>query len=225
MLLLFDIDGTLLTCGTQVREVLEEVFSEVWGRRVEVDGYDFAGKTDDQIARELLIGAGIGERELEAVLPRAKERYLEVLEERLDRRGMRLLPGVVELLERLGGRAGVAVGLLTGNWERGGRTKLARFDLNRHFPFGAFGDGHADRLALPPTAWRRAREHVGRSFAPEETWIVGDSPLDVACAREHGIRCLAVATGWTAAEELAAAGAEVVVDELRPAEAEGILVG
>jgi phosphoglycolate phosphatase-like HAD superfamily hydrolase len=130
---------------------------------------------------------------------------------------MRLLPGVERLLAGLAARRDLVIGLLTGNWERGARIKLARHALNRYFPFGSFGDERLEREELPPVAWRAAIDATGRRFAPAETLIVGDSRLDVACARAHGIPCLAVATGRTAAAALAAAGADWVVPDLEAA--------
>jgi len=127
---------------------------------------------------------------------------------------MVLLPGVVEILERLDARDDVALALLTGNWQPGAEAKLARFDLNRFFPFGAFGCDGADRSTLPPVAWERAEERLGRRFLPEETLIVGDSIHDVSCAHAHGIPCLAVCTGRTPAARLHAAGADWVAADL-----------
>jgi phosphoglycolate phosphatase-like HAD superfamily hydrolase len=150
-------------------------------------------------------------------MPEVREAYLARLEGTLLVERMRLLPGVGVLLDTLVARDDIALGLLTGNWERGGRIKLSRFDLNRYFPFGSFGDDAMDRLDLPPVALARAATAVGRSFAPGETVIVGDSLLDVACAKAHGIRCLAVATGRTDAVELAVAAPEWLVDDLEAA--------
>ena len=127
---------------------------------------------------------------------------------------MQLLPGVGELLGALESRDDIALGLLTGNWERGGRIKIGRFDLNRYFPFGSFGDDAMDRNDLPPIALERASVTHGREFAARDTVIVGDSLLDVECAKAHGIRCLAVATGKTDPAELAAEKPEWLVDDL-----------
>ena len=218
-LILFDIDGTLVECGPQVRPLFAAALVEVYGRTGDLDRYDFAGKTDPRIVRDLLAGAGLTEAEVVAGLPRMRELYLARLEAGLLRRGMRLLPGVRELLGRLARRAGLTVGLLTGNWEPGARTKLARFDLNRFFAFGAFGCDAVDRSDLPPVALQRAALVAGERFLPEETLIVGDSVHDVRCARAHGIPCLAVATGRTPASALAAAGADWVVADLHAAAA------
>ena len=217
-LILFDIDGTLVDCGPQVRPLFASALIDVFGTAGDLDAYDFAGKTDPRIVLDLLTGAGIARGEVEAGMPQVREIYLGRLAQALDRRGMRLLPGVLEVLERLAARDDVVLGLLTGNWEPGARTKLSHFDLNRFFPFGAFGCDGVDRSDLPPVALERAGQAAGRSFKPAETLIVGDSLHDVSCARAHGIPSLAVATGRTPATALDAAGADWVVPDLRAAE-------
>jgi phosphoglycolate phosphatase-like HAD superfamily hydrolase len=213
-LILFDIDGTLLNCGPQVRPLFASALKEVYGMAGDVDGYDFTGRTDPRIVLDLVTAAGVPEHEAREKLPRMRELYVERLARQLDRNGMRLLPGVEELLERLAPRQGVVLALLTGNWEPGARAKLARFDLNRFFGFGAFGCDGIERSELPPVALERAEQWAGRPFRPTETLIVGDSRHDVSCARDHGIPCLAVATGRTPAEALRAAGADWVVPDL-----------
>jgi phosphoglycolate phosphatase-like HAD superfamily hydrolase len=95
---------------------------------------------------------------------------------------------------------------LTGNIERGARMKLEPPGFNRYFPFGAFGDDSADRYCLPPIAIARARERTGCEFSGRSVVIVGDSVHDVACGRSLGLRSIAVATGPTSAEKLAAEG-------------------
>jgi len=213
-LILFDIDGTLLQCGPQVRPILAAALVEVFGTAGNLETYDLAGHTDPRIVLDLLTRAGIPEEEVRARLSEVRESYGKRLEAALDRRHMRLLPGVAEILEHLAGRDDMALGLVTGNWERGARTKLSRFDLNRYFGFGAFGCDGVERSDLPPVALERAERHLGRRFRPEETLIVGDTIHDVECAKAHGIPVLAVATGWTAAETLQAAGADRVVADL-----------
>ena len=213
-LVLFDIDGTLLDCGPQVRPLFASALVEVFGTAGDVDGYDFAGRTDPRIVLDLVTAAGVPEGEARRKLPRMRELYVERLSRALDRQGMRLFPGVEETLTRLAAREDVVLALLTGNWEPGARAKLSRFDLNRFFDFGAFGCDGVDRSELPPVALDRAELAVGRRFDPAETLIVGDSVHDVSCARDNGIPCLAVATGRTPAERLRAAGADWVVSDL-----------
>lgn len=216
-LLLFDVDGTLLRCGPQVRGILSGALTEVFGVTCRFDGFDFSGKTDQQIAYELLGAAGVPEDRVRGELFRMRDLYLDRLEETLDRGRMQVLPGVEELLDDLSGRVErgeAALGLVTGNWSRAARVKLSRFGLERHFPFGAFGEDGRERRELPPVALERARRATGRAFEPEETLIVGDSVRDVECARAHGLPVLAVTTGWTPAERLEAAGADRVVESL-----------
>jgi phosphoglycolate phosphatase-like HAD superfamily hydrolase len=216
-LVLFDIDGTLLDCGPQVRPIFASALVEVFGTAGDVDGYNFAGRTDPWIVLDLMTAAGVPEGEAREKLPRMRELYLERLSGVLDRQGMRLLPGVEETLEKLAARDDVVLALLTGNWEPGARAKLSRFDLNRFFDFGAFGCDGVDRSDLPPVALDRAEQAVGRRFQPADALIVGDSIHDVSCARAHGIPCLAVATGRTPPEALRQAGADWVVPDLHAA--------
>lgn len=217
-LVLFDIDGTLVDCGGQTRAPFAAALEAVYGTAGDLPGYDFSGKTDPRIVLDLMTGAGLERGQVLARLDAVRDRYLDALEAVFEPARVRRLPAVGERLEELEARADVALGLLTGNWERGARIKLSGAGLARYFRFGAFGDDSIDRDRLPPVALERALAAVGRRFAPGETLIVGDSPLDVACARAHGIRCLAVATGWTSSERLAAAGADRVVADLAGAD-------
>jgi len=216
-LVLFDIDGTLLVCGPQVSPLFASALVEVFGTAGEVDAFDFTGRTDPGSVLDLITGAGLPEPLVRERLPRMRLLYTERLERELDRREMVLLPGVVEILERLNRREDVVTALLTGNWEPGAKAKLSRFGLSRYFAFGAFGCDGVDRSELPPVALDRAERATGRRFRPEDVLIVGDSVHDVSCARAHGIPCLAVGTGRTPEEVLQAAGADWVIGDLRQA--------
>jgi len=213
-LILFDIDGTLLDCGPQVRPLFEAAMLATFGTAGDLGSVDFAGKTDPGIALEALTAAGIPREVVTAGLPSFKASYLGRLAESLDRNGIRLLPGLPTILTRLERRSDVVLALLTGNWEPGARTKLSHFDLNAYFPFGAFGCDGVDRAELPPVAFERAFEATGHRFRPDETLIVGDSLNDITCGHAHGIPVLAVATGRTPAAKLAAAGADWVIPDL-----------
>jgi phosphoglycolate phosphatase-like HAD superfamily hydrolase len=125
-----------------------------------------------------------------------------------------VLPGVRELLEALGGRADVFLGLLTGNYEQGARIKLEYFGLWRYFRCGAYGDDSLDRHALVPVAVARSLEAGCPAVDLRDVVIIGDTPLDVACARDAGVNCLAVATGGFTVDELRAAGARTVFESL-----------
>ncbi len=213
-LVLFDIDGTLVDCGPSVRRIFTGAMEEVFGTAGPIDGYDFSGRTDDEIVLALTAAAGLRTGDVRRRLPLMKGLYLERLGRLLDPSEMRVLPAVKALLDELAARADVCLGLLTGNWRDGARTKLGRVGLDGYFEFGAFGDGQPNRLGLPAVALDRAAAVTGRRWRKDECLIVGDSLADVACARANGIPSLAVATGRTPAEQLAAAGPRWLVEDL-----------
>ncbi len=216
-LILFDVDGTLLRCGKQVGFLFVEALEEVFGGYGRLEGYSFSGKTDSRIVIDMIRATGREEQEILLKLPAMRSLYFDKLERRLRRDGMLLLPGVEDLLERLSSRDDVLIGLLTGNWRRGAKIKLSRFDLNRYFTFGAFGDDAVDRRDLVPVALERAAALGGETFTPQRTMIVGDTELDVDCARSAGAWSMAVSTGFTGAEQLEAAGADWVFPDLESA--------
>ena len=204
-LALFDIDGTLVSLGGAARDAFLRALAETVGRDCVSDGVSFGGKTDPQIARELLARNGVDEDGMERAIAETVSRYLVHFERDLPRaQGARLLPGVRELLEALGRREDVATALLTGNVEQGARLKLDFFDLGRHFDFtvSAFGSDHHDRYELPAIVLERARKRFGSHVAGNDLVILGDSEHDVLCGRAVGARALAVATGWTPAAAL-----------------------
>jgi phosphoglycolate phosphatase-like HAD superfamily hydrolase len=121
---------------------------------------------------------------------------------------------VREVLAAVAARPGVAQGLLTGNLVRGARAKLTHHGLWDYFPFGAFADDGELRNDLGPHALSRAREHHGVAFAPDDVWIIGDTPHDIACGKIIGARTLAVTTGYYSAAELAAYAPDAVLPDL-----------
>lgn len=212
MLYLFDIDGTLVDTGGAGMTALKEATREVFGD--EGPALDLAGSTD------LGLVANIHAHfEVEPTPERIDayfEFYLLRLEWNLSQGGFpgRVFDGVTELLTGLSGRSGTTVGLLTGNIAGGAAAKMRHFGLSSHFAFGAYGCDHADRNLLGPVALERAFAHSGRRFTAEDTWVIGDTPKDIACARAMGARCLAVATGQFSAAQLEAHGADRVVESL-----------
>jgi len=202
-LVLFDIDGTLLSAGRAARESVLSALSEVYGwRAANGHSHDFSGKTDPQIVREL-VEADVGREKCDELLERALERYLEEFSRRLSPQAVVTKPGAAELVSSLASLPDVTLGLLTGNLERGARMKLEPPGLNPHFPFGAFGSDSEDRYRLPAIALERARARSGRTFSGKEIVIVGDSVHDILCGRSLGVRSVAVASGPTPAASLA----------------------
>jgi len=211
-LLLFDIDGTLVS-GGPAKVAFREALISTYATTGPIDVHDFSGKTDPQIARELLRLAGLEDTEIDVGLPTLFQRYVNGLEARLPRAPMTVLPGVPALVTMLEGVADVALGLVTGNVVAGARAKLRGSGLDGRFPVGAFGSDSEERNDLPGIAVERARVHWGTTFAPDEVIVIGDTPRDVECGRAHGLRTLAVATGNFDADTLRAAGADAVVSD------------
>jgi phosphoglycolate phosphatase-like HAD superfamily hydrolase len=204
-LVLFDIDGTLLTASGAGRRALDQALRDVYGTAGPIDAYDFRGGTDPQIIRDLLRQAGLGEEAIAADEGAVYLRYQALLEAEIgDGREVTVYPGVRELVETLAAREDVVVGLLTGNIEAGARIKLRPTGLWPRFRLGAFGSDDADRTRLPLVAANRAERLVGRVFRGPDTVIIGDTPRDIGCARAFGAKAIAVATGWHSIEDLTA---------------------
>jgi phosphoglycolate phosphatase-like HAD superfamily hydrolase len=218
-LLLFDVDGTLVLTGGAGVRAFNRAFHATFGVEGGLAEVPFAGRTDRWIVTEALRRAGVAADE--EALDRFRRAYLVYLSEEIGRPGPRkgVMPGVRELLDELAPDAEVHLALLTGNYAGGAEIKLAYFDLWRYFRCGAFADDAEARHELVPVALSRART-VGRcEVALEDVVVIGDTPLDVECARAAGVRSIAVATGGFDAEALRRCGADVVFEDLTDAEA------
>jgi phosphoglycolate phosphatase-like HAD superfamily hydrolase len=212
-LILFDIDGTLVT-GGPAKVAFETAMVETYGTSGDVGRASFAGKTDPQIARELLTRAGFDKETIDEGLPGLWECYLGHLGAGLDETPVRVLAGVRELLDTLASVEGVALGLVTGNIARGAELKLSSAGLWERFAIGGYGSDHEERDHLPGIALARARVYWRAELRAGDAVIVGDTPRDVACGRAGGTRTLAVATGSFSTTDLRVAGADQVVEDL-----------
>jgi phosphoglycolate phosphatase len=213
-LILFDIDGTLVLTGGAGGRAMSFAFQEIFGVRDALNGIAMAGRTDPWILADALTAHHIASEP--KALVRFRESYLRHLTIELDKPGARkgLMPGVRELLDVLHRRDDVYVALLTGNYEEGARIKLEYFDLWRYFPCGAFGDDAPQRDGLVSKALERIAASGGPSFSAADAVVIGDTPLGVACAAFCGARSIAVATGSHSIEQLRAAGADIVFQDL-----------
>ena len=218
-LVLFDIDGTLLHAAGVGRAAIEGAMVEVYGTSGPIDDLPFDGMTDPQIVRTLLRAEGLPDAEIASGFDRLWPAYAGRLEDEIDERHERMCPtpGVPEILDALESE-GVTLGLLTGNIVAGAEGKLSAIGLWRRFPFGAFGCDDADRNRLPPIALERAFRHAGKRHAPASTWIVGDTPHDIECAKKSGLSVLAVATGRFSVADLRRAGADEALPSLSDTE-------
>ena len=214
---LFDIDGTLLRAGGAGRKSVERALAELIGRDLDatsLEAVDFAGRTDPWIVAQALEHYGVESDQ--RLIDRVLDRYLEHLPHELEKTSkFEVLPGVRALLTTLIHELGLTLGIGTGNVERGAFVKLRHAGLDAFFSFGGFGCDHADRA----TVLRKGRERGLRHHGVEEArvLVVGDTPHDVAAARAIDAFAVAVCTGWFDAEALEAAGADLVVDDLRDA--------
>lgn len=211
VVLLFDIDGTLLDTRGAGGKAVREAWREVCGVPIEHE-LDLRGCTDRGIARTLFELHAI---ENEAEVWRAfAAAYLRRLPQALAENQGRLLAGVREGLAALSARADISLGLLTGNMRAGAEIKLRHFALDHYFAFGGFGDDHEDRNLVAAAALRAAETHHRREVDPANVWVIGDTPRDVACARAISARVLAVATGGYPAAELAPHQPDLLAEDL-----------
>jgi phosphoglycolate phosphatase len=224
VLVLWDVDGTLVQAGEVGRDIFTEAFQAVLGRapdQVVARMLTMAGRTDPEIALELLAAHEVtdGVRHLPAfseALVAALAAKAAVIRER-----GRALPGARKALAALDRTEGVVQSLLTGNVQPNARLKLASFGLDGYLDFavGGFGSDHHHRPSLVEVARAKAERRYGTSFAAGATVLVGDTPLDVAAGRAAGARVVAVATGDYGVGELEAANPDAVLADLVDTEA------
>jgi phosphoglycolate phosphatase len=213
LLILWDIDGTILHSTGAGVTALQEGLGTAFGISGTFEGIEFAGRTDKLIIRDIFSRYSVEYTPVN--FERYIDAYIAALPRSLVECKARVLPGVADLLGSAAGRPDVAQGLLTGNVRRGAQAKLGHHGLWEMFPVGAFADDGEHRAELGPHALRRARGHWGVEFPPERVWIVGDTPHDISCARAFGARVLAVATGGSKVPELAAHSPDAVLEDLR----------
>lgn len=210
-LVLYDIDGTLVDTGGAGMSAISSAAEQFFG--APSPALDLAGSTDLGIVKNLLDHYGHAQEAVDVAAFFSV--YHELLQRNLQSGNYqgKVLPGVAESLARCA-QVGAVTGLLTGNTKLGAAIKMQHYLLDHHFPFGAFGDDHADRNLLGPVALERAEKWHAKEFHPSRTLVIGDTPKDIACAKAMGARCLAVATGHFREEQLRDYGADYVVATL-----------
>jgi phosphoglycolate phosphatase-like HAD superfamily hydrolase len=211
-ILLFDIDGTLVRTGGAGKAAMEAGLREVFGVEHVLDVVPYSGRTDRAIARDLLTVHGIEPSPENQI--RLQEAYLERLPQALARISGAVCPGIADLLRHLQPRPDVTLGLLTGNVRSGARHKLGHFGLWDFFVCGGFGDEHYERDDVARMAVQEVIAHLGRDVDVNDVWVIGDTPLDVQCARAIGAKVVAVGTGWHALEELASHKPDLLLSDL-----------
>src|SRR5438046_4725299 len=200
-LLLFDIDGTLIHSGGAGVHALKSAFKERFGVADDLHDIGIACMTDSGIVIGILNKHKIPptKENMSAFL----DSYVHFLSLELPRRKGKLLPGVLELLERLKSRQHLVLALLTGNVSRGAQLKLEHYRVWHFFECGAFADDHQDRNRLGPFARARAKEKHSREFSTSEIDVIGNTRRDIGCGKAFGAGSLAFATGTWSHDELA----------------------
>ena len=206
MLLLFDIDGTLLLRGAGAhRDAIYQALRVVHGvTKPQRRGMEVAGRTDADISRTLLVHAGVSAQRIDAraddVRVAACAAYGKLCPDDLS---ACVAPGMPGLLEQLAAREDALLALVTGNYEPIARMKLRAAGIGHFFATGqgGFGSDHEDRAMLPGIARGRAGED-GEPWPRARTAVIGDTPRDIACARADGVRVAAIATGPFDPDEL-----------------------
>ncbi len=222
-ILLFDLDGTLVSTGGAGRKALSAAL-QARHNREDLLNFTLGGLTDKLIVRRALEGAGLpsADSDVDTLL----QHYLILLEDEVAKaEGYRVLPGVKELLDQLWRRRKVAVGLGTGNLEQGARIKLERGKLNHFFSFGGFGSDSDDRASLLWTGVQRGAEQLRLSPERCKVTIIGDTPRDIAAAQDLNLRSVGVGTGGYSREELLRVGATAALDDLTAPEAQRVVLG
>jgi len=216
-LLLFDVDQTLINSGGAGLRALDRACLQLFGISNAMQGISPHGKTDPAIAREILRfrlakDAAHLNGEIQSIL----EAYLSFLKEEVRTSPRyRVLPGIMSLLDELSPREDVILGLATGNIEPGARIKLDRGGLNSYFAFGGFGSDSEDRSELVRNAAEKAAARHGKPIAPSETFVIGDTPLDIDAGNRAGFKTIGVGTGSYAIEALLDSGATFAVSHLQ----------
>jgi len=212
-IVLFDIDGTLVSTGGAGAVAWRRAFEELYGIPADIGEFADAGMTDPDVGARTFEGVMHREptaRELAQLIQRRLEHLPEAVAES---EGYRVLPGVPERLRQLS-RDGHLLGLITGNGDGAAHVKLARGDLNRWFTFGAYATAGVDRPGIVRRAVERGEAMLGGDVPNENIYVVGDTPLDISAA--HAVDCTAigVATGHYDVDALREAGADHVLETL-----------
>lgn len=224
MLVLFDIDLTLITTGGAGIRAMTRAGNLLFGPGFRAEGISYAGRLDPLIMRDMLALSGVAAEE--STLARFRRAYAAELPRELSQGGCRALPGVGALLDAVEGEGTFTMGLLTGNFAETGQAKLraCAIDPDR-FAIRAWGDESPrrpeSRDQLPEVAMARHAARLGRAADPLKVVIIGDTEHDVRCAKVNGCRCIGVGTGRTSADELSRAGADLVLADL--SDTEGVL--
>lgn len=221
ILLLFDIDGTLISTDGAGMRAFHRAFEEVFDIRMDRKAIRPDGKTDPLILREILAHFNLSDRWCVSSQQRMFELYIDYLEdemrETLESGRLRILPGVKDLLHNLSRESDFALGLATGNLEDGARMKLEKAGLGGFFHFGGFGSDSEERTELIRIGIRRGSRHVSPASV-DSAFVIGDTPFDVIHGRNAGAFVVAVASGGYSISDLHACKPDLALADLAATE-------
>ena len=225
--LLFDVDGTLVTTCGAGRRAIERAFEVRHGSK-EVLAFSFGGMTDKAIVRGGLLALGLSfadEAALQVEMEATLGFYLTVLAEEVARTQIRIHDGMVHAMDMADARPNVALGLGTGNIRKGAEIKLGCVGIYHRFAFGGFGDDSIDRPTLLMAGARRGADKLGTPIEDCRVVVIGDTPKDIAGAKAIGAESIAVATGMHDVAELKQCDPTVVLANLADPRAPEALFG
>lgn len=198
-LIFWDIDGTLLHCGSDGTKALNLTFNELYGIENAFSKVGIGSAMDSVILDRIMEAFNLNKRDLE----RVKDVYQGILIDILDKNTTkRILPGIKELLDYIENSKNKFNALLTSNLKIGAEAKLSSLGLNEYFHIGAFGDKYGEKWHAAETGIEEAEDFFGLKFSKDNIYIIGDSAYDIECAKKLGIVSVGVATGWISYEEL-----------------------
>ena len=214
----FDIDGTLIDTRGAGSRAMTAALNEEFGVPADANGISFSGRTDRSIVSDFFRRHGVEDSAVH--FERFCDRFLEWLKVTLPQRRGQVLPGVVDVLNKLTANESVRLGLITGNLRRASRIKLDHYQLSEYFyaagePVGGFGDHHTERDDVARSAVAELADQG--DVDPSRIWVVGDTTRDVRCARAIGARVLAVSTGVVNRSELERAEPDLLLDDMTAA--------
>lgn len=212
ILMLFDIDGTLVQGAKCHYQAYIEGVKKFYGMEGYVHSVNAAGKSDKLILREILTLGGLTTEEIQSDFQNCLNYMTDYYLKNVQYENIHVFDGTVELLEELK-RKNVLLGLVTGNLEPIAHAKLGRAGLDSYFSFGGFGSDNADRSLMVKKALSIAKNQFG--FNGDKIFVVGDTPRDVEAAKAYNLKTIAVATGMYSVKELRDCGADYVIENFK----------
>ena len=201
-LILFDIDGILLPPGSVRLDYWDVIAKKHFGSGVDRTSIYTHGKTDREILFELIQTLGVKNPEKDKRFVEALNDIGKVVSEAIKNERIKKMPGAEEFIKILLNEKNIVIGLLTGNTYEKAKTKLINCGLWKYFNIGAFGDATKVRSGLVKLALEDAKNKLNIDFKKEDVYLIGDTIRDIRCAKEAGVKCVAVATGKESLEQL-----------------------